>query len=284
MLIAVLAIALLVGAVSATVISYFGYIQTTANVIQSVRLNGKAWDDPTVYKPDVYAGDTWCTPDWQTLSNDAGVPVPIKLETTISPVEGVTSWYTFILSVDGTVGDWDRIVTAPAGVSKLSDITSLSFYWMANAASGLPYPVIELDMSDDGIADTWVVWNIGPDKDTSGATPWTQWTGVPNSWHVATIAGGYAGGTGDWAWVLAGYGNGQVLSIKVAIGEGSTNLNSIVYIKDIKVNDNSAIDYGIILPANSASKVEGHVYFLVCAYFPTTTIGKFTITTVVKPA
>jgi len=282
-LITVLAIALTVGIASAMVISYFGYTVITAEVTQPVRLNGNDWDVPTTYTPTVYGGETYCSP-WQTLSNDANLPIPIKLETTISPPDGLTAQYQFRLTIDGSEYDsagystWDRVVTVPA-VATINDITSLNFeYMLTVSTSGYsPYFVLELDTNDDGIKDSWAVsWqDSGTPIDT-----WTTYAGVSGrDWHP-----GDGVSKESFGWIQSHFSGAKLLAVKVAIGEWSDLTATTAIVRNINVNGSPAIDNGIVVPANSASAVEGHVHFRVCINFPTTTIGTYVITTAVKPA
>lgn len=280
LLIAVLAIALLVGIASATIINHFGYTQITAGVMQPVRLNGNDWNVPTVYEPTVYGGETWYTP-WQMLSNHGNIPIPIKLETTISPTDGITSEYQFHLNIDAASSPntkWDRVVTVPA-VATIDDITSLNFEYMLTVGEdGLsPYFVLELDTNDDGMADEWAVsWQ---DNDTPLNT-WVTYAGISGrEWHP-----GDGTTKTTFASVQSGFAGAELLAIKVAIGYWGNLKQTTAIVRNIMVNGSPAIDNGIILPAKSASTVEGHVYFQVCFNFPTMTVGTFTITTVVKPA
>ena len=85
MLIAVLAIALLVGVVSAGVIQYFGQIQMTANVRQAILLDGRDYTTmPITETPvDVAGGESFCKPHW--LTSQTSVPVELQFVTTYSP-------------------------------------------------------------------------------------------------------------------------------------------------------------------------------------------------------
>jgi len=87
MLIAVLAIALLVGVVSAATINYFGQIKVTTTVSQAVLVDGKSYADmPIEEMATVAGGESFCRPHW--LESQTSVPVKLNFETTISPTVG----------------------------------------------------------------------------------------------------------------------------------------------------------------------------------------------------
>ena len=199
-------------------------------------------DDPITVTGYGFAGD-----------DDVGVffdSVPAYLQT---EYDGIATWttaesYTGGYSVklepgpDQTGPDYDaaRVVVSVAPMT-LSALTSLSYWWKANAASGLPYITIEMDTDSDGDADSWLIWNIGSGNDRTGSTTWEQWilgTTGPDSWHIADLVTPYFA-TGDWATLAATYTAADVLGIKVAIGLGSTALTAPVYIDDISVNGGS---------------------------------------------
>ncbi len=102
------------------------------------------------------------------------VPAGAEISTTLQPVEftigptgGVAEWttdksnsgnYSVRLSTEGVVytdgNDYGLgRVTMPVEGLLLEDITSFSFYWTADAASGLPYPYFALDTDADPGAD-----------------------------------------------------------------------------------------------------------------------------------
>ncbi|MEM3703340.1 MAG: hypothetical protein QXX79_02815 [Candidatus Bathyarchaeia archaeon] len=93
MLIAGLAMALLVGVVSAAVIQYFGQIQMTANVRQAMLLDGKDYTQmPITETATVAGGESFLRQHW--LKSQTSVPVNLAFETGISPDSaGVTVSY-----------------------------------------------------------------------------------------------------------------------------------------------------------------------------------------------
>jgi len=138
--------------------------------------------------------------------------------------------------------DAARVVVSLDSGPLLSAVDSLSFWWMAEGSSGLPYLYLALDTDGNSEADRWLIWNIGPADDTTGATSWTQWTlaSADDNWHIAGPGGPYSS-TGVWADMVADIiavsSASVVVEVKVAIGEGSTNQGTPVYIDDIGIND-----------------------------------------------
>lgn len=93
----VIAVLASVGVASAALLTHYGTAETTADIRQSVKLNGNAWDVPTVIGPvDVVAGNTWPTEEefeeewWQQLTNDASVPVDVQLSSEITSPDDST--------------------------------------------------------------------------------------------------------------------------------------------------------------------------------------------------
>jgi hypothetical protein len=91
MLIAVFAIALLIGTVSAAVLTYYGRIETSVTVGQSVLLDGKNIGEMPIYDTiDAVGGDKVGRCHW--LENQANVPVDVELVSWGAP-GGVTVVY-----------------------------------------------------------------------------------------------------------------------------------------------------------------------------------------------
>ncbi len=159
----------------------------------------------------------------------------------VGPGLGYDSDYAINLDLPETpeVSDLAEVVLQEPFSAKttLSEITSLSFYWTSSTASGLPYPYLILDSDDDSVADTWLIWNIGPDDDTTESTSWEPWTmaTTPDDWHMAGPGGPYID-DGTWADMVTAYGGYAVLGYAVELGQGSTNLGNNVFIDDMEIN------------------------------------------------
>jgi hypothetical protein len=83
MLIAVLAIALLVGIVSAATISYFGQVKMTASVSQAVLVDGEIYPAITEQTADVAGGGSFMRCHW--LQSQTSVPVTVQFDTAYDP-------------------------------------------------------------------------------------------------------------------------------------------------------------------------------------------------------
>ncbi len=185
-------------------------------------------------------------------------PVVPTIEFVTGPTGGIVEWttdeansgsYSVELSTEGVpytsesdYGEGRVIMSAEHLGLTLADVTSFSFYWKSNAASGLPFPYFALDTGLDGdldgVADRWLIWNIGPADDTSEATSWTQWSlsTAADNWHVAGPGGPYSD-TGVWDDMVTDVGgNAEILSARIAVGNGSTNLAEPVFVDDIEIN------------------------------------------------
>jgi hypothetical protein len=115
MLIAGLAIALLVGIVSAWTISYFGQIQMIATVKQAVLLDGKDIREmPITDSLDAAGGEIVCKFHW--LESQTSVPVNLAFVTDITYDGGITVTYWKILGYkfDEPVS-WARVTVEDKG-------------------------------------------------------------------------------------------------------------------------------------------------------------------------
>jgi len=126
MLIAVLAIALLVGAVSAGILTYYGRIESDVTVSQSVFLDDKSYTPPIEEDFGAVGGDVICKYHW--LRNTASVPVAVNLVSWGAP-EGVTvKYYTMGTSTKWHItpsgGDYDKV---EADVTKTDKAGSVEF-------------------------------------------------------------------------------------------------------------------------------------------------------------
>jgi hypothetical protein len=110
MLIAVLAIALLVGAVSAGILTYYGRIESDVTVLQSVLLDDKSYTPPIEEDFDAVGGDVICKYHW--LRNTANVPVPVQLVSGGYPTDAVTVKYFEApsITIDGVIteAEWGK--------------------------------------------------------------------------------------------------------------------------------------------------------------------------------
>jgi len=108
MFLAVLAMVLLVGIVSAATISYFGQVKMTANVQQAILLDGKSYGDmPILETATVAGGESFCRYHW--LQSKTNVPVTVLFETAYDPGlwdNEITTTYTTTITERGTYDDY----------------------------------------------------------------------------------------------------------------------------------------------------------------------------------
>jgi hypothetical protein len=105
MLIAGLAIALLIGVVSAAVIQHFGQVKMTATVKQAVLLDGNDINNmPILQTATVSGGESFCRYHW--LQSQTSVPVNLLFETWGPDLNGITVTYTTTITERGTYEDY----------------------------------------------------------------------------------------------------------------------------------------------------------------------------------
>jgi hypothetical protein len=289
MLIAVLAIALLVGTVSAGLLGYYGRLTITGTVDQSVKLNGRTWDVPTEY-PGIalVGGDIWRTPDIQTITNDGGSSETILLDTTVSDGDieelGVTHGYEFRLSIpegEAAPYGYDNLKMESWPDLTLGSITSLTleYYLEATEAGDSPYFVLitadGAELVNDQVTDPTAVGE------------WRKYDALTCNWHV-----GFYEWSGSWADYIYWHGGEKVTMIIVGYGLWGTAVRETAWVRNILVNGYSVIDNGIIIPADS-DHYYGYTYtkydnrnieFKVRLEFPNNFVGTFNVETKVKPA
>lgn len=173
-LIAVLAIPLLVGIVSAAVISYFGQVKLTATVTQAILLDGKDYTEmPIEETATVVGGESFYRYHW--LKSHASVPVTIEFETTYSPAladaEIVTTYTTTITessSYDDYYDDKRIMVLKQIGDMTVSEFLALPLEYTVNVISSPLYaPNICFWMTNGVVTYVVEAWGKGPE------IPWT---------------------------------------------------------------------------------------------------------------
>jgi len=182
MLIAVLAIVLLVGVVSAATISYFGQVKMTATVKQAVLLDGQDYTTmPIEETATVAGGESFCKYHW--LTSQTSVPVALKFHTDYSPEGGgiTVTYSTAILQQSGTgVAGWSteqvhkgaysvKLTTATtddyarayiSGEGKtLAEIGSVSFWtYVTQADNSYVRPWVGIYLDTDATHTTLEQW------------------------------------------------------------------------------------------------------------------------------
>ena len=196
MLIAGLAIALMVGLVSAAVITYFGQVKMTATVSQAVLLDGHSYPYVIEETATVAGGESFCRYHW--LKSQTSVPVNVGFETT--GVSGVTvtywkiAWYKAVKTTPGGSGTIVASITVEdlgASVKWTIDMDEACGYFKnGHAAVGLVIGIgdkIVFQVHDNDGTDPhypWGTWLLSF-WDNEHGTPWHGWhTGGPDYWNI----------------------------------------------------------------------------------------------------
>jgi len=129
-LIAGLAISLLIGAASAALLTYYGRIETSATVGQSVLLDDKDIAGmPILETISAFGGDKVCMYHW--LRNRANVPVPVNLVSWGAPDGATVKYYTMGTSttwhVPADLGDANTFNDVEAYITKTDKAASVEF-------------------------------------------------------------------------------------------------------------------------------------------------------------
>jgi len=222
MLIASLAIALLVGVVSAATISYFGQVQMTATVKQAIRLDGQDYTPPITETVTVAGGESFCR--YHYLTSQTSVPVELQFVTEGSDLNGITVtylksagcsynqyWKDLHVTVEDTGDGWLQwtytYAASPTHTPKMSVCIN--------------YPHgFAITTFDDGTHDGWY---YAPDPDSeatrvrlgdyAGVT--TDWVKTTASSNVLTVAIKKTSLPGTFAW--HGYANYNGIGVWIEI-------------------------------------------------------------------
>jgi len=161
-----LAIVLMVGIVSAAVISYFGQVQMTATVNQAVLLDGQDITEmPIEQTATVSGGESFYRHHW--LQSQTSVPVELQFATAFSPLltddEIKVTYRYYVLekftpTIDGQFDDGYTLV-ATDEASEMGNLPIKVYvacdenymYWFFEAIN----PTTE----EEGIGDTNILWN-----------------------------------------------------------------------------------------------------------------------------
>jgi hypothetical protein len=144
MLIAVLAIALLVGVVSAATISYFGQVKMTANVTQAVLVDGHSYPYVIGETADVAGGESFCKYHW--LTSQTSVPVTLGFYTDYWPEgSGIATTYTTTITESSSYPDYfadsQRLVALQVSGKTLSTLLGMTLEYTVDVVSASPlYP------------------------------------------------------------------------------------------------------------------------------------------------
>jgi len=201
MLIAGLAIALMVGLVSASVITYFGQVKMTATVTQAVLLDGKDYTEmPIEETATVAGGEFFLRPHW--LKSQTSVPVGLEFETAIYPDSaGVTVSYLKSKGYKVTVEtvEYDATTYYPIAVT-VEDVgdwiqwTFNFFAYNSTPMQGGGHFAGAVIVSFDGVKPAF---QIHDNDGACAAFPWGTWLYSP---YDLTGGGWYGWHTSEAAW------------------------------------------------------------------------------------
>ena len=150
MLIAVLAIAMSVGLASAALLTYYGRIQTSVTVGQSVLLDGKDTTEmPITETISAIGGDTICKYHW--LWNRASVPVDVQLVSWGAPEGATVKYYAM-----GTSTTWHVVDEVEANITKTDKPTSVEF--KVEIVPDAPHYGMGIVISTDNSTIDFQVW------------------------------------------------------------------------------------------------------------------------------
>ena len=148
---------LVVGLVSAGVLNYFGQVKQTVDVEQAVVLkhgdgtcnnNENTELNPCIETGDSVAGGMTVTSDTYTLTSETSVVVPVKLATTVSPIEGASTKIVGTLKlIQKEISTWKPI----AGTGKIITYTIVGTTF---ESSGVPDGYTLIYYKDQGTYDT----------------------------------------------------------------------------------------------------------------------------------
>ena len=181
---AVLIAVMFVSVASAALLPYYGKITTTANVSQSVLLDGKDWDDPITANLDATGGCCYCFD--HDLENNA------RIEAVINEESSSDSAYEIEYYKSTDFGQ--TIIIDGYSISAIITIEDLgsSVKWTVDMDESGPFgnghAGIGLCISQDGIVPTYQIhFNDGTDSSYPWGTPlYSPWgpsgTGY-NGWH-----------------------------------------------------------------------------------------------------
>ena len=297
MLIAGLAIALMVGLVSAAVITYFGQVQMTATVKQAVLLDGKDYTQmPITESATVAGGECVCTHHW--LESQTSVPVSLKFETDITYDGGITVEYYKPVELQLTTSDFQY-------KNPVFDVSVL-VHWAGGKV------IWEVGMDEDDISGHWstgvqvMIADASEPKFTLG---WSPGESTESPVYKPYISGGWGTATTTLPDGMSVNGTYNQVSYKIEIpveylgGCGATfnwaiNIEASFpgysgsqyaqYPKEwVRWTATSTATFQIGEPITSPFTLQPYesLDFIICYKFAVNIYpGTYTITTTVKPA
>jgi hypothetical protein len=295
MLIAVLAIALLIGAASAALLSYYGKLKSNVTILQSVLLDDH---DYTIIEEDFDAvgGDVICRYHW--LRNRASVSIPVQLVSGYPPEVTSVKYYAM-----GTSETWH----VPADLLDVNVFNNVEAYvTKTDKAASVEFKVKIVPDSDHygmGIA-------ISTDVSTIDFQVWYREYEEPKGWCYQEYVEG-DGWTGTVVWLAdSGTGitatgdyTGKVFTVDIPIGLlggcGAQYYFAIQFRTTLLGTLPSGLDLWAqtdasgfaaravgteISEATPFDLEPGVLHFYICYEFEPNAVGSITVYTEVRPA
>jgi hypothetical protein len=274
MLIAVLAIALLIGAASAAVLTYYGKITGTVSVAQSVLVDGLAYPDSMgiTYTIDgAVAGNSYKS--YHELINRANVPAVVRLDTSVSDPVGVTVSYQLVTTPFGKRGGWAGWTTedkysgewsvkmwVPAIPAEIYNVGALvqipitpttldnvpAFGTMTFKVKGdwdkvMPYYQLKLDLGSNDFG-RFVVMQPGEKTIIDETGEWDTGKVTADSWYIWAFSGTSVGAgpktLTDWhTWLTTNYPSYKVLFVDVQYGWWGPTVGGTIYVDSVTYGD-----------------------------------------------
>jgi len=283
MLIAILAIALLVGTASALLIPHFGLIKTIAEVDQAVLVDGKGYVDmPIEDAITAVGGESVCRHHW--LKSKTSVPVELQFETSFSPT--LTSGeitVTYLKPVEYSYAadiEVDGFGTLGVTVEDTGDGWLEWTYTYATNPTHTPKMTVAINYSngfaittfDDGTHDGWYYA-----VDGGATTRLGEYTGVVTGWvetsasaNVLTVSIKKSALPNEFLWHGYANYNGQQVWIEI---------NTTTWVPTGEATILEPIDSPFTLGAGE------RIDFYICYSFaPLIKASTYTIYSTVKPA
>jgi len=285
---------LLIGGVSAALMTYFGIITTTINVDKAVTLGGTGCvNDVCIDTTSIFGGET-TTSELYIIASHTSVDGEVELTTvcsaTVTPnsCADVITTPIFELSIP-TVTEANSVqdrVVAKSNAIAVNDITTLTFDYnlTITTTKNSPYFVLVFDTNGDSVADTWAV--SLQDTATEANTWYTHGNGLLYH-NVGTCT---QSNPCNLAGLKTAVGSGNLLQVKVMIGYWGDITATTALVKNIKINGVDVTVNGLVIrhydseDQEDLESGETIVDFLVETTFPYASIpAEYTITTNIVP-
>jgi hypothetical protein len=254
MLIVVLAIALLIGTVSAAVLTYYGQITGTVTITQAVLLDGKAWPDSSITETVSGVAGSQLYGDLHRLVNHAEKVVIVNLPSTVTSAPygdaaGLTVQPCYRL--ESTIGSADNDEDAVPFTNDpitWGDFGSITFdYYIESGSTDTKAPHVNIYME-----------NINCLVSTHGKEP----TGTIGSWNIVTYRKADFSAVSGTISDIGSFGLKYGFTIESGSPGVINTVAQVVWVKNIvalKSNGNGIALTGIRLPTQTYPNIPARV-------------------------